>query len=298
MLSSPCEALCHWQRRACHRRGRRCRRLHRLGNRARVRAADRRRRRGGRRTTGPSRRSRPTAAPSPSGPIRCWRTSSAAMAIAAAASSSRRCATSAGPPIDPTALRPLELLGDANLALGRYERAVERYEALPGSRRSLARVLYKLGLARYRAGRAEAAIDRSSRRSRSIRRWREAHYLLGLVPARPATAGRRAQRRSKTAAPPRAGADRAREALADLYCSDGEHGARRSISSKRWPRSSPRVPIGWSPSASRRRGRPRRCRGADARAARSSGFPTRRRSMRALGHVWLTPRSAAAIAWR
>ena len=55
--------------------------------------------------------------------------------------------------LDPASLRVIESVGDVNAALGRHERAVERYEAFVALDERNARVQYKLGLARYRTGR-------------------------------------------------------------------------------------------------------------------------------------------------
>jgi tetratricopeptide (TPR) repeat protein len=57
--------------------------------------------------------------------------------------------------IDPSSLRALESLGDVNVALGRNERAIERYETFITLDDRNPRVLYKLGLARYRARRSK-----------------------------------------------------------------------------------------------------------------------------------------------
>ena len=61
--------------------------------------------------------------------------------------------------LDPTATLPLELLGDTSLALLRFDRAIERYEACLNLDDRSARVWYKLGLARYRASQAASARD-------------------------------------------------------------------------------------------------------------------------------------------
>ena len=82
--------------------------------------------------------------------------------------------------LDPTAPRPIELLGDVNAAMGRYARASEHYQAFillddrsPG-------VLYKLALAYYRNGHAEQAIEPLARAVALDDRFTEAHYLLGM----------------------------------------------------------------------------------------------------------------------
>jgi len=82
--------------------------------------------------------------------------------------------------LDPAATKPLELLGDINVALDRHARAAESYEAYLALDERSPRVLYKLGLAHYRAGNAAAAVG-ALRRAVALRdRFPEAHYLLGL----------------------------------------------------------------------------------------------------------------------
>ena len=54
--------------------------------------------------------------------------------------------------LDPSAPRPVELLGDVNAVMGRYEQASEHYEALVVLDDQSPRVLYKLALAYYRKG--------------------------------------------------------------------------------------------------------------------------------------------------
>ena len=53
--------------------------------------------------------------------------------------------------LDPLAPRPLELLGDVNYALLRYDRAVEQYRHYTELDDRSPRVLYKLALAQYSA---------------------------------------------------------------------------------------------------------------------------------------------------
>ena len=69
--------------------------------------------------------------------------------------------------LDPTATRPLELLGDVNVAMGRYERATEVVSPISGARRSRA--------AHPVQARARLLPQRPGRRSRSSRfaaQWR------------------------------------------------------------------------------------------------------------------------------
>jgi Flp pilus assembly protein TadD len=82
--------------------------------------------------------------------------------------------------IDPTAPRPKELLGDVNLALGRFERAAEDYSGFIAIDERSPRVLYKLALARYRHGQIAAAIDPLRQAVVMDDRFSEAHYLLGM----------------------------------------------------------------------------------------------------------------------
>ena len=82
--------------------------------------------------------------------------------------------------IDPTAPRPNELLGDVNLALGRFARAIEAYSGFIAIDDRSPRVLYKLALARYRHGQVAAAIDPLRQAIAFDDRFGEAHYLLGL----------------------------------------------------------------------------------------------------------------------
>jgi tetratricopeptide (TPR) repeat protein len=82
--------------------------------------------------------------------------------------------------LDPTAPRPLELLGDVNASLLRYDRAAARYQAYLAIDDQSPRVLYKLGLVRYRAGQpAEGAVV--LRKALTLNpRFAEARYVLGL----------------------------------------------------------------------------------------------------------------------
>ena len=82
--------------------------------------------------------------------------------------------------LDATATLPLELLGDTNLALLRFERAAERYEACVALDDRSARVWYKLGLARYRASQLTAARDALQKAVTLDKSMGEAHLLLGL----------------------------------------------------------------------------------------------------------------------
>jgi tetratricopeptide (TPR) repeat protein len=123
--------------------------------------------------------------------------------------------------LDATATLPLELLGDTNLALQRFERAAERYEAYLGLDDRSARVWYKLGLARYRAGqpsRATAPLQRAVALDQSIA---EAHFLLGLCFRDEGRAGL-ARAALETATELAPGLTAPREALAGVYAANGE----------------------------------------------------------------------------
>jgi len=82
--------------------------------------------------------------------------------------------------LDPSAPRPVELLGDVNAAMGRYERAREHYEAFIALDDRSPRVLYKLALAYYRDGQVENAIGPLRNAVDLDERFTEAHYLLGM----------------------------------------------------------------------------------------------------------------------
>ena len=82
---------------------------------------------------------------------------------------------------DPTATRPLEQLGDVNLALGQYANAEARYLAYLRLDGDFAPVLYKLGLTRFRAGNAAAAIPPLERAIALDAETPDAHHVLGLA---------------------------------------------------------------------------------------------------------------------
>ena len=82
--------------------------------------------------------------------------------------------------LDATATRPLELLGNVNVAMGRYERAAEAYRRYIGLDDRAPRVLYKLALAYYRNRQPTFAIDSLRRALALDDRFAEAHYLLAM----------------------------------------------------------------------------------------------------------------------
>ena len=69
--------------------------------------------------------------------------------------------------IDPLAPRPLELLGDVNYSLLRYDRAAEEYQKYIDLDDRSPRILYKLALSHYSARRPDAPSSRFRRPSRS-----------------------------------------------------------------------------------------------------------------------------------
>jgi tetratricopeptide (TPR) repeat protein len=122
--------------------------------------------------------------------------------------------------LDPTAIRPLEELGDLNDQLKRYGRASEAYErGLRLDDRS-ARLSYKLALTRYRDGDVDAALTTVTQAVRLDERVADAQYLLGLcLRAKGRTTdATRVLEKTVALAP---GMIPAREELADLYASQG-----------------------------------------------------------------------------
>jgi tetratricopeptide (TPR) repeat protein len=82
--------------------------------------------------------------------------------------------------LEPAAPRPKELLGDVNMAMGRFERAGDDYGAFVAIDDRSPRVLYKLALARYRNRQPAAAVDPLQQALAINDRFSEAHYLLGV----------------------------------------------------------------------------------------------------------------------
>lgn len=118
--------------------------------------------------------------------------------------------------LDPTATKPLELLGDLNTSLERYARAQESYEAYVRLDDRSPRVLYKLALTRYRQGKPDAALQPLRQALSVDDRFAEGYYLNGLCLRaldRPVEATA-AQERAVHLEP---GLGPAREQLAELY---------------------------------------------------------------------------------
>jgi tetratricopeptide (TPR) repeat protein len=82
--------------------------------------------------------------------------------------------------LDPAAPRPLELLGDVNASLRRYDRAAARYQAYLAIDDQSPRVLYKLGLAHHAGGKPAEGAEALRRAVTLSPGFPEAHYLLGL----------------------------------------------------------------------------------------------------------------------
>lgn len=188
--------------------------------------------------------------------------------------------------IDPSALRPLELAGDVNVALGRADRAAERYEAYVGLDEQNARVFYKLGLARYRAGRPAAAVDALRQALALDPALGEAYYVLGLVERdqREFPAARASLEKSVRLSPGSQTASR--EALAEVYGLEGDFtrsiNQLEALAALEPSRADRIVAVGL---AQARAGR------ADASVTTLSRaverFPEAPQAYAALGHVWL-----------
>ena len=82
--------------------------------------------------------------------------------------------------LDPSAPRPVELLGDVSTAMGRYQRAADHYRTFIALDDRSPRVLYKLALAYYRSGQVQEAITPLRSAIAMNDRFTEAHYLLGM----------------------------------------------------------------------------------------------------------------------
>jgi len=118
--------------------------------------------------------------------------------------------------LDPSATKPLELLGDLNLSLDRYARAQESYEAYLRLDDRSPKVLYKLALTRYRLGSVQPAIGPLRQALALDDRFAPAYYLLGLCLAgtNEAVAANAALERAVRLDP---GLIAARERLAEAY---------------------------------------------------------------------------------
>ena len=124
--------------------------------------------------------------------------------------------------LDPKAPRPLELLGDVNHALQRYDRAAEQYERYVQLDDRSPRLLYKLALARYSEGQPDAAIEALKKAIALDAKFAEAHYLLGLC-LRDLQRPRDSQRALERAVAIEPALWQAHEELADAYNRAGRH---------------------------------------------------------------------------
>ncbi len=189
--------------------------------------------------------------------------------------------------LDPSALRAIEMLGDVNAGLGRGDRAIEQYEAFISLDERNARVLYKLGLARYRGGRVQTAIEPLKQALALDPSLGEAYYVIGLVQRDldQLPAARKSLEEAARRSP--ASQTSAREALAEVYSLEGEHGrainqleALAALDSSRPDRV---VAVGL---AQARAGREDAAVVTLGRAVER--FPDAPQVYAALGHVWLT----------
>jgi tetratricopeptide (TPR) repeat protein len=189
--------------------------------------------------------------------------------------------------LDPSALRAIEMLGDVNVGLGRGDRAIEQYEAFIALDERSARVLYKLGLARYRDGRLQNAVEPLKQALALDPSLGEAYYVIGLVQRDldQLPAARKSLEEAARRSP--ASQTSAREALAEVYSLEGEHGrainqleALAALDSSRADRV---VAVGL---AQARAGREDAAIVTLGRAVER--FPDAPQVYAALGHVWLT----------
>jgi tetratricopeptide (TPR) repeat protein len=188
--------------------------------------------------------------------------------------------------IDPSDVRPLELVGDVNVALGRADRAAEDYEAYVALDEQNARVYYKLGLASYRAGRPGAAVAALRQALALDPALGEAYYVLGLVERdqHEFPAARASLEKAVRLSP--ASQSASREALAEVYGLEGDFTKSihqlEALSALEPARADRLVAVGL----------------AQARAGRSDAavttlsraverFPEAPQAYAALGHVWL-----------
>jgi tetratricopeptide (TPR) repeat protein len=118
--------------------------------------------------------------------------------------------------LDPSAPRPVELLGDVNVATGNYRQAIAHYVSFTQLDDRSPRVLYKLGLAYFRNDQTSEALQPLQHAISLDNRFAEAHYLLAMCQR--ARSDNDAALKSLTRAIEIDGAFvEAREELADLY---------------------------------------------------------------------------------
>ena len=199
-----------------------------------------------------------------------------------------RSATCAGPPSStPARCAPSRCSATSTSRLGRADRAIEQYEAFISLDERNARVLYKLGLARYRDGRVQTAIEPLKQALALEPSLGEAYYVIGLVQRDldQLPAARKSLEEAARRSP--ASQTSAREALAEVYSLEGEHGrainqleALAALDSSRPDRV---VAVGL---AQARAGREDAAVVTLGRAVER--FPDAPQVYAALGHVWLT----------
>jgi Flp pilus assembly protein TadD len=122
--------------------------------------------------------------------------------------------------LDPSAIRPLEALGDVLYQRARFAGAAEIYERRLAVDSQSARVAYKLALARYRDGNIDGALTAVRDALRLADNLPDAHYLLGLC-LREKRQLQDAAAAFEEAATRSPGLIAAREELADLYAALG-----------------------------------------------------------------------------
>ena len=148
--------------------------------------------------------------------------------------------------LDPTAPRPRELLGDVSYAMGRFDRAAERYQEYLALDDSSYRLLYKLALSQYRAAQPAACITNMQRALAIEGQFAEGQYVLGLClrdAQRPREALLALQRSVKLAP----ALLQAREELADIYGRLGRTEDRIAVLNALWaldPEPSRQVALG------------------------------------------------------
>ena len=124
--------------------------------------------------------------------------------------------------LDPTATRPVELLGDVNAAMGRHEQAITEYRRALTLDDGAPRMLYKLGAAEYALERPADAIEPLRKAATIDPNFAESLYLLGACQRALHNTDEaiRSLNRAVTIKPALVAAH---EELAGLYTSSGQH---------------------------------------------------------------------------
>ncbi|MGE5245755.1 MAG: tetratricopeptide repeat protein [Betaproteobacteria bacterium] len=125
--------------------------------------------------------------------------------------------------LDPTAVRPLDELGDVRMQQQRYADAAETYTAALHLDQRAPRIVYKLALARYRDGHVDDAVGAVEQALRLDDRMADACYLLGMC-LRDEHRDDEARRALERAVAQSPGLIPAREELADVYAALGRPG--------------------------------------------------------------------------